>query len=145
MIFLLAGCAHKTPRETKPLNFIVISPLIKLNDAGFIHNFKNTKQIDLYSSGISLAKITIKKDQICLNNACDNELIFNKKFFAHTHHNGFFANLIDKKPIYNGANLEKTKCGFTQNLDELHYEICDGNVKFHDEKRRVKIIIKETN
>jgi len=94
MIFLLAGCAHKTPRETKPLNFIVISPLIKLNDAGFIHNFKNTKQIDLYSSGISLAKITIKKDQICLNNACDNELIFNKKFFAHTHHNGFFANLI---------------------------------------------------
>lgn len=145
MILLLAGCVHKAPRETKPLNFIVISPLIKLNDAGFIHNFKDTKQIDLYSSGISLAKITIKKDQICLNNACDNELIFNKKFFAHTHHNGFFANLIDKKPIYNGANLEKTKCGFTQNLDELHYEICDGNVKFHDEKHRVKIIIKGTN
>jgi len=139
-----AGCAISPEvSASKAVNFTVISPLLKLNDAGFIHKKGASTLLQVYSSGVNLAEIDIKDGQICLNTACDDEPIFNQKFFKNAHYNGLFADIVNFRPIYDGRNLSKTECGFTQEIASFNYEICDNVVKFKDPKNGIKLVIKE--
>lgn len=148
LVFLLlalffVSCADKQPVQTSPVNFTIISPIIRINDAGFIHRYAYNTDIDVYSSGVSIAKIDIKPNQICLNRACDDEAVFNQKFFKDRHYNGLFADIVNKKAIFGGKNLVKTACGFKQNFSDIEYEICGDLSKFRDSKNKIKINIKE--
>ncbi|WXG61205.1 hypothetical protein VB002_07355 [Campylobacter concisus] len=54
--------------------------MIKINDVGFFHIYKNDLNLQIYSSGVNTANINIK-DKICVNSACFKKTEFNEKFF----------------------------------------------------------------
>ncbi|MFR8440499.1 MAG: hypothetical protein ACLVCW_01940 [Campylobacter sp.] len=85
---LLTGCATTAlkPASTQAVNFTVISPLTRTSDAGFMRKFKNQTEVQIYASGISVLSLVLKGDKICMNGACDDELVFNKKFFGTEHY-----------------------------------------------------------
>lgn len=141
------GCAKLTPKLSKAMNCTIISPLIKISDAGFLHKFGNQNSVQIYSSGVNIVNLDIKNDKICLNNTCDDELIFNRKFFAKEHYKGLLSDILDFKPIYNSKHLIKTDCGFTQNISEnsIQYQVCNKSLEFRDLKNSVKIKLKEVN
>ncbi|EFU0585455.1 hypothetical protein TY756_001848, partial [Campylobacter jejuni] len=47
--------------------------------------------------------------------------------------------------LWQGKNLEKTDCGFEQNLKaknyEIFYQVCDNKVSFFDKISHTKIIL----
>lgn len=137
----LSGCMQKQPQIPQAVSFTVISPMVKLSDAGFLRVYKNSVHLQIYSSGVSVLEIVVK-DRICMNNACKDELAFNKDFFTKEHYRGFFDEILRKKPIYNGKNLVKTECGFEQNLRNLSYKVC-GKELFFKDKNDIKIILKD--
>ena len=147
IIAIFTGCAKITPQTSNAVNFTVISPTLKISDAGFLHKFKNKTELQIYNSGVSILKMDISEDKICLNSACDDEKTFNRKFFKNEHYIGFFSDILNHKPIYNGKNLQKTDCGFIQNISEnfIQYKFCDNSIEFADTKNKIKIKLKELN
>ena len=145
---LLAGCATTAlkPASTQAVNFTVISPLTRTSDAGFMRKFKNQTEVQIYASGISVLSLVLKGDKICMNGACDDELVFNKKFFGAEHYRGLLGEILDGKPIFGGSDTGG-HC-FEQSLQDgsINYKVCrgkDGGGRSADAKRSVKIKIRE--
>ena len=148
---LLAGCATTAlkPASTQAVNFTVISPLTRTSDAGFMRKFKNQTEVQIYASGISVLSLVLKGDKICMNGACDDELVFNKKFFGTEHYRGLLGEILDGKPIFGGSDTGG-HC-FEQSLQDgsINYKVCRGkdgggrSISFADAKRSVKIKIRE--
>ena len=148
---LLAGCATTAlkPASTQAVNFTVISPLTRTSDAGFMRKFKNQTEVQIYASGISVLSLVLKGDKICMNGACDDELVFNKKFFGAEHYRGLLGEILDGKPIF-GGSYTGGHC-FEQSLQDgsINYKVCRGkdgggrSISFADAKRGVKIKIRE--
>lgn len=148
---LLAGCATTAlkPASTQAVNFTVISPLTRTSDAGFMRKFKNQTEVQIYASGISVLSLVLKGDKICMNGACDDELVFNKKFFGAEHYRGLLGQILDGKPIFGGSDAG-SHC-FEQSLQDgsIAYTVCRGkdgggrSISFADSKRSVKIKIRE--
>lgn len=145
IVFLMSftGCVTKTPIKQNSVLFTLVSPNLKFSDAGFIKTTNKSIKLQIYSSGVSLLNVTIK-DKICYNGVCKDEIEFNRNFLKMPYYKGFFAEILGKKPIYNGRDLVKTDCGFDQNLSNAIYQICDNKVYFKNQKG-IKIIIKEIN
>ena len=148
-ILMLAGCAKIAPQKTNAVNFTVVSPLTRTSDAGFMRKFKNQTEVQIYASGISVLSLVLKDDKICMNGACDDELVFNKKFFGAEHYRGLLGEILDGKPIFGGSDTGG-HC-FEQSLQDgsIAYTVCrskDGgrrSISFADAKRGVKIKIRE--
>ena len=149
-ILMLAGCAKIAPQKTNAVNFTVVSPLTRTSDAGFMRKFKNQTEVQIYASGISVLSLVLKGDKICMNGACDDELVFNKKFFGTEHYRGLLGEILDGKPIFGGSDAGERRC-LTQSLQEgsIDYKVCRGkdgggrSISFADAKRGVKIKIRE--
>ena len=149
---LLAGCATTAlkPASTQAVNFTVVSPLTRTSDAGFMRKFKNQTEVQIYASGISVLNLILKGDKICMNGACDDELVFNKKFFGAEHYRGLLGQILDGKPIFGGSDTGERRC-LTQSLQagSIDYKVCRGkdgggrSISFADAKRSVKIKIRE--
>ena len=146
-ILLFTGCAKISPQSSKAVAFTVISPSLKINDVGFIHRFKEKTELQIYNSGVSILKMDISYDKICLNSACDDEISFNRKFFKNEHYIGFFSDILNHKPIYNEKNLVKTDCGFIQNISEnfIEYKLCNEFIEFADTKNKITAKINSEN
>jgi putative lipoprotein len=148
---LLAGCATTAlkPASTQAVNFTVVSPLTRTSDAGFMRKFKNQTEVQIYASGISVLSLVLKGDKICMNGACDDELVFNKKFFGAEHYRGLLGEILVGKPIFGGSDTGG-HC-FEQSLQDgsINYKVCRGkdgggrSISFADAKRGVKIKIRE--
>lgn len=145
VILLFTACSIKTPLSSKAINFMVISPIVRFSDAGFMHKYLNETNIQIYNSGVNILNLIIKKDKICMNGACEDELVFNEKFFKMQHYRGILNQILNMSQIYNGINLQKTDCGFSQNISKyfIKYEKCNNSVNFIDSKNGIKIILKE--
>ena len=131
---LILGCANTPPTASKTVQVTILSPMMKINDVGFLHVYKKGLNLQIYSSGLNTANIKIS-GQICVNRGCFAPSEFNKKFFLAEHYD----------EILSGAGLSKTACGFEQNISAnlIKYEVCGGDAKFSDAKNRVKVILKE--
>ncbi|WP_228026626.1 MULTISPECIES: hypothetical protein [Campylobacter] len=138
------GCATLNPQRSDALQVTIISPMLKINDTGFLHAYKNSLNLQIYSIGVNSANIKINS-QICVNRACYDKLEFNRKFFLQEHYENFLSDILQKKHIYNSKGVIQTSCGFDQNIsnNSIKYEVCDNYVKFIDTQNKVKIIIKE--
>ncbi|WP_249932558.1 hypothetical protein [Campylobacter mucosalis] len=143
-LLAILGCGVNVPQQSKTYQVTILSPMIKINDIGFLHEYKNSINLQIYNSGVNTANIKIA-DKICINSVCFSKSEFNQKFFLDEHYDEIFKDIIKTKPIYSGKNLVKTECGYTQNLknDTITYSFCQNQIKFIDTKNRIKIIIKE--
>ncbi|PSM52125.1 putative lipoprotein [Campylobacter blaseri] len=137
----LTGCSIKEPVKPQAVNFTIISPMIKINDAGFIKTTKNSTKLQVYSSGMAIFEISII-DRICMNGVCKDELKFNQEFFGRLHYRGFLNDILKSNPIYSSRNLVTTDCGFEQNLSYLTYKICNNETFYKDSKNKIKMLIR---
>ena len=102
--------------------------------------------MQVYTSGVSVLSLVAKNGQVCMNNACDDEITFNQKFFKKAHYKGFLNEILHGEKIYSGKNLNTTECGFEQNLEGILYSVCENgtkSVKFSDAKENIKINLSE--
>ncbi|AII15391.1 hypothetical lipoprotein [Campylobacter iguaniorum] len=145
-IFLLNACATPQAEHSKSISLLIKSNLIKINDTGFVHFYKNGINLQVYNSGKNILNLNIK-DQICINGACQSKLDFNQKLFLSSHYPELLEDIISQKPIFQGIEMQKTSCGFEQSIRKLlvEYKVCDGLTSFIDKKNGTKIIMKELN
>ncbi len=144
-IVFFYGCSFKpTPTSSQVFNLTLISPMIKINDIVFLHKHKKGLNLQIYNTALNIANIKVY-NKICINSACFEKTEFNKRFFLNSYYDDMFEDILLQKPIYNRKNLQKTECGFNQNINNnlIQYEVCANNVKFIDTKNKIKIILRE--
>jgi putative lipoprotein len=140
-----SGCAAlQSQKSSDKFTVTILTPPLKINDVGFLHKNANQLNLQIYSSGVNTVNLKIN-DKICMNGACFEKKEFNKKFFLEERYDDFFAEILERKPLYDGANVMTNSCGFIQDISKysIKYEVCGKNISFFDAKNRIKIIIKE--
>jgi len=144
---LFTACALKnTNYNSQSLLVTINSSSLKINDLGFLKSSKHTLNLEIYKLGKPFFTIKIN-DKICLNKICYEKKIFNQKFFQNAYYEDFLEDILNAKALWNAQNLQKTSCGFYQNLNtknyEIFYEVCEGEIKFNDKISKIKISLRK--
>ncbi|ECQ7377327.1 hypothetical protein F0F11_04560 [Campylobacter coli] len=144
-IFFLCACSVKNQNfSSQSLMVLIASPMIKINDAAFLKKENNALNLEVYKLGQAFFKLKIRED-ICLNSVCYSKMVFNQKFFKNAYYEDILKDILEAKPLWNGKNMQKTQCGFNQNLNsanyEIFYEVCDNKISFVDRISRIKIVL----
>ncbi|EPV4111125.1 hypothetical protein ACV52Z_001985 [Campylobacter coli] len=144
-IFFLCSCSVKNQNfSSQSLMVLIASPMIKINDAAFLKKENKALNLEVYKLGQAFFKLKIRED-ICLNSVCYSKMVFNQKFFKNAYYEDILKDILEAKPLWNGKNMQKTQCGFNQNLNsanyEIFYEVCDNKISFVDRISRIKIVL----
>lgn len=144
-VILFLGCQRAQLERSQTLQVTIISPMIKINDVGFLHTYKNGLNLQIYNSGVNTANLKSDSEHVCVGHGCFERTEFNEKFFLSAHYERIFDDILQGREIFGGEGLVRKECGFEQNISKnsIKYEVCGGSVKFSDAKNRVKIILKE--
>ncbi len=123
---------------------LISSPAIKINDVAFLKRENQTLNLEVYNLGQAFFKLKIK-DKICLNTVCYDKKVFNQKFLKNEYYEDILNDILNARTLWQGKNLEKTNCGFNQNLKaknyEIFYQVCGGKLGFFDRISGIKIIL----
>ena len=147
ILFLFGGCSIKNYKHTKTKLLVIKSPKLKFADVGFIRNDANAVELELFSAGIEVQKITINH-LVCVRDGCMSKSGFNKDYLNKSYPDDILQNIILAKPIFNNKNLLKNKDGFEQyikNKDvDISYKVTKKSIYFKDKKNKILFKIKDT-
>ena len=153
IIFLFAGCSFKGVNIKKQPNTAVSkSQLITLktkrfafSDSGFYKSDDKKVLIQAYSSGVGIGEIQVYKTQnlVCVKRYCNTKEWFNENFLSKYYPKDLILNVLEKKPIFDGKNLTKTKDGFVQKIGSIKYKVTKSEVFFKDLKNRIIIRLRD--
>ncbi|EJA9299317.1 hypothetical protein MUK15_001030 [Campylobacter coli] len=145
LILFFSACALKNQDySSQKMKVVFSTPTIKINDFGFLKKENNALNLEVYKLGQAFFELKIK-DKICINAVCYDKKVFNQKFFKNVYYDDILSDILKANALWQGKNLEKTDCGFEQNLKaknyEIFYQVCDNKVSFFDKISHTKIIL----
>lgn len=144
-VLFFVSCASKNPAQTsqnessKAARILIISPLVRINDAGFIHFNKNSAKVQIYSAGAGLFELKIA-EKICVNSTCYERKDFNKKFLGDVYYEKILADVIAQKPLYNRKVAQNDCGGFSQSFADISYEVCPAKTSFKSKKAKIELV-----
>ena len=145
--FLLSACSVKNYEHTSSKIIIIKSPKIKFADLGYIRNSDNSIELELFSAGSVIEKITINH-LICVSAGCMSKSGFNSDYLDNSYPKDLLQNILLGKEIYEGKNRVKTVNGFTQKIVskdvDISYKVSLHQIFFKDRKNRIIFKIKDT-
>ncbi len=146
LLLLLDGCVYKAPLKNSNSVFVVLkTKKMRFADAGFIRHDATHINLELFNSGTPILDLDIKKDT-CINKICYKKKQFNREFLGFSFYDDFLSDVLLKRAIYNGIQLQKTENGFMQRIkndkQNITYEVNFDEIKFKDRKNNILIKIK---
>jgi len=145
-VFLLSACSVKNYEHTSSKIIIIKSPKIKFADLGYIRNSDNSIELELFSAGSVIEKITINH-LICVSAGCMSKSGFNSDYLDNSYPKDLLQNILLGKEIYEGKNRVKTVDGFTQKIVskdvDISYKVSLNQIFFKDRKNRIIFKIKD--
>jgi hypothetical protein len=144
--FLFSGCSTKNFSQKQTKIVVIKSPYLKFNDIGYIKKDAQAVELDLYSAGVSVERISID-NLICTKNGCMPKGMFNSRYLSSAYPDDIMQNILLAKPIFNGEALTKTNNGFVQKIHNQHvailYRVTPKEVFFKDRKNRILVKLKD--
>ncbi|RAX59179.1 hypothetical protein CCZ01_00065 [Helicobacter monodelphidis] len=149
IVLILGGCFVKeAPRalvQEIPYHILLITPEVRFADMGFVKQYENKVNLELYALGKALYKIEIEKSQICVQDSCYNKSLFIQKLFGDDVQDTILEEILIGKDIFNGKN-KYMKNGITiqefKDYGNVVLYIRDENkISFSDKKRKIRIVL----
>jgi len=135
------GCSQPTAQTSKSVSFLIKSPNLKFNETGIV-KFGENVRLEIYGSGVGVGVLNVG-EKVCVSGVCFDKVAFNEKYLLRAHYGDFLSDILRGVPLYDGKNVVKNECGFSQNFDHMSYKVCAGTAEFRDEKNGIKIRIKD--
>ena len=154
---LATGCSTKNifkPKlakksETKSEKITMKTKKITFSDTGFYKNNSEYIQLQVYEAGVAVANMKFYKneDKVCVGYKCSNKKYFKDNFLSKYYPNNLIINILTKKPILDGKNLQKTADGFIQTIKNTEYDISykttTNSIYFKDRQNKILIKLKD--
>lgn len=128
LILVISGCSSHQFTISEPKLITLKTPKLKYSDMGYLRYDKDAVQVELFTAGVSIEKITLD-DGVCVSGGCMSEEKFVKEYL---------------NPAYPSDTMRK----ITQNMDifggEGKRESCGGNIYQYIRNDAMDIVYKRT-
>jgi hypothetical protein len=147
LLLLFSGCATRS-YDTHSSKLVTIKTAnFAYSDVGFVRSGKSGVELEIFSAGVSLDRISINRLICTTKDGCMPKGVFNAKYLNGAYYDDLLSDLLLHKPIYGGANLIKNGAGFVQRISdesvEIYYEVSSRSMSFRDPKNGIMIKIKD--
>lgn len=149
-VILLSGCSFKEKiNHSAPALITIKTPFVKVSDTGFIKYNESFLNLQIFTAAVVVFNLNLSQ-KACVNGLCYDTISFNNKALRYPHYKTILREILTKKPIYKGKNLQKEQDGFTQNIIQedkfdISYSVKENNMKFYDKLNKIKISIENLN
>jgi len=147
LLIIFSGCSTKDYKITKTKIIIIKSQKLKFADVGYIRNSDKSLELELFSAGKAIEKITINH-LICTTKGCMSKSGFNKEYLGVDYPSDILQNILLGREIYDAKNVVKTPYGFEQNIKnnsvDIVYKVDAQKIYFKDRKNKIILKIKDT-
>jgi len=97
VLFILSGCALKQPSLSQSATILLKTPSMKFYDKGFITQYDNYTQVQIFSAGTLVLNLEIYEDRICKSTfKCQSLKAFNAQNLDSSYEDNFIKKLFDK-------------------------------------------------
>lgn len=98
MIILFTGCLSTKPSLTSSATILIKTPSAKFYDKGFIYEYDDYTQVQVFSAGTVILDMKIYEDQVCRSTfECQDLDVFNADFLHKSYEKSFLRDLFTKK------------------------------------------------
>ncbi len=144
---VFSACSVKNYEITQTKIFIIKSPKLKFADLGYLRNSKKSIELELFTAGKAVEKITINH-LICTSDGCMTKSSFNKDYLNESYPSQILQNILLGQTIYDGKNRVQTQNGFEQKIEDenvnISYRVNSSVIFFKDKKNSIIFKIKDT-
>ncbi|MDD5717531.1 MAG: hypothetical protein PHW64_06975 [Sulfuricurvum sp.] len=144
---IIGGCTAKHYTISEPKVIVLKTPKIKFADTGYFRYDKDAVEVELFTAGTSVEKISID-DKVCLRAGCMDEGEFVKEYLYEGYPRDTLRRILQNEPIFGGINVSES-CGgvIFQNIrnDEMDimYRRAQGSIYFKDRLNGLTIKIND--
>ncbi len=145
-LLFFSGCSFKQYEVSKAKVIILKTPKIKFADTGYVRATDDSVEVELFTAGQVVGKITINhlvcvKDEGCLRKSSFNEAYLNKNY-----PDKIMQHILLGKPIFEAKALKRNIEGFEQKIQNefvnITYRVDQRQIYFKDRKNKILIKIK---
>lgn len=133
---VISGCSTKHYSVSEPKMIVFKTPKIKYADMGYLRYEGDAVQVELFTAGVSVEKISIDKE-VCVNEGCMDEEKFVHEYLNPLYPKNTLRRILQNEPIFDGNGTSES-CGgvIFQNIrnDEMDilYRRASGEMLFKD-------------
>lgn len=97
-IFLFTACTSKQIVSSSSVTILIKTPNMKFYDKGFINQYDEYTQVQIFSAGTAVLDMKIYEDRICSSTfKCQDFKTFNKQNLDNSYDESFIKNLFERK------------------------------------------------
>jgi hypothetical protein len=147
LIFVLGGCTAKHYSISIPKVITIKTPKLKYSDMGYVRYEGDAVELELFTAGVSVEKISLDK-QACSSAGCMDEEKFVKEYIYEGYPRDTLRRILQNEPIFDGNGTSET-CGgvifqFIRNDDmDILYRRAQGSLLFKDRLNGLMIKIND--
>jgi len=105
----MGGCAPKHYTISTPKMVVIKSSKLKFADVGYLRYEGDAVQLELFTAGVSVEKISIDK-QVCVSAGCMSEESFVQEYLYKDYPADTMRRILQSEPIFDG-NKTSESCG----------------------------------
>jgi hypothetical protein len=109
ILFLLSGCSVKHYSISTPKMITIKSPKLKFSDTGYIRYEGNAVEVELFTAGVAVEKISID-NKVCVSAGCMSEEVFTKEYLYQGYPKDTMRRVLQSEPIFDGNGTSES-CG----------------------------------
>jgi hypothetical protein len=143
----MGGCSVKHYSISSPKIITIKSPKLKFSDMGYIRYEGDAVEVELFTAGIAVEKISID-DKVCVSAGCMSEEAFVKEYLYVGYPHDTMRRILQGEPIFGGKGKDET-CGgalfqFIRNDDmDIVYRHKGSEIFFKDRLNGLMIKISD--
>lgn len=146
-ILVMSGCSSHHFTISEPKLITLKTPKIKYSDMGYIRYDNDAVQVELFTAGVSIEKITLD-DGVCVSAGCMSEEKFVKEYLYEGYPKDTMRRIIQGGDIFNGEGKSEMCNGILYQYirnDEIDilYRRKVGEIYFKDRLNGLLIQLKE--
>ncbi len=139
-LLLFAGCVTKQLSYKESWVVTIKSPKLKFNDIGYILHNGNSVELQLYEAGNTVERFSVNH-LVCTDSGCMPKSSFNAEYLSSAYDDDLLKDLLMRRPIFEGKNLQRNKNGFEQHIVsdayDITYRVSADGLYFKDRKNRI--------
>lgn len=136
IILFIGGCGTKHYSISEPKMITLKTPKLKFADTGYIRHEGNAVEVELFTAGVAVEKISIDS-LVCVSSGCMSEEAFVKEYLNRDYPSDTMRNILLGKDIFSGRGKEEMCDGrlfqFIRNDEmDIIYRRGKGEIYFKD-------------
>lgn len=98
ILFIFTGCASKQLYRSDSALILIKTPKLKFYDKGFIKEYSDRLNVQIFSAGVNVLDMNIYETQVCISTfECLDLDSFNKEYLSKNYNKEFLKELFSKK------------------------------------------------